>query len=223
MPRKNNPQETVERVLNASLKLFKEKGFDKTSMQDIVEASDMSKGAIFYHFKSKEEVFEAAMSKQFTIAKQRFNKFLKQLDGETALEKMKQLITKNFTDEEMSAAVYDLLRVSASSAHLILAEMRNNMNEVAPMVTNLIKEGIADGSIAAAFPDELGEVFILLYNHWCDMHIFRCDAQTLRRRLEFLQHMMAKLGCDIISDEIITHCIAIHEHVEKKFSEVQNG
>jgi len=55
------------------------------------------------------------------------------------------------------------------------------------------------------------------------MHIFRCDLLTLRRRLEFLQHMMAELGCDIINDEVINHCITIHEHVEKKYAEVQNG
>ena len=97
----------------------------------------MSKGTIFYHFKSKEEVFEAAMGMQFTIAKQKFNEFFKQLDGETAREKMKKLIIKNFTDEDMSADVYDLLHVNANSSHLILAEMRNSIKEVAPIVTRL--------------------------------------------------------------------------------------
>jgi len=219
---KKQPARTINRVLSASLKLFKEKGFDKTSMQDIVEASDMSKGAIFYHFKSKEEVFEAAMDMQFSIVKQRFSEFLKQLDGETAKEKLKKLIIANFIDEDINIAVYDMLRINAGSAQLILSDMRNNVKEVAPIVTELIKEGIADGSIDSNFPDELGEVFVLLYNHWCDMHVFRCGLSTLHRRLAFLQHMMAKLGCDIISDEMIEHCLKIDEHIEKIYNEVQN-
>jgi len=223
MPRKNNPKETIERVLNASIKLFKEKGFDKTSMQDIVVASDMSKGAIFYHFKSKEEVFEAAMAKQFSIAKQQFKDFLEQLDGETAREKMIKLISVNFTDEGISTAIFDLLNVIANSTHLILSHMRNDIKEIAPIVAELIKEGIADGSIVTSFPDELSEAFILLYNHWCDMYVFRCDLPTLRRRLEFMKYMMATLGCDIISNDIIKHCITLYEKLEKKYNEVQNG
>jgi len=223
MPRKNNPQETIERVINAALKLFKEKGFDKTSMQDIVEASDMSKGAIFYHFKSKEEVFEAAMNRAFVIAKERFYAFLGELKDDTAKEKMKKLIIANLADEEMHSAIYDMINARTNSPHLVLMDMCNNIKEVAPIVAELIKEGIADGSIVTNFPDELSEVFILLYNHWCDVYTFKCDLPTLERRLKFLQYMMAELGCDIMTSEVIDYNIELYKKFERIINEVQNG
>lgn len=54
-------------IINHALKLFSKKGFVETTMDDIVEASSMSKGGIYTYFKSKEEIFLA-------IAEDRFNK-----------------------------------------------------------------------------------------------------------------------------------------------------
>jgi len=222
MPRKNNPQETIERIINASLKLFKEKGFDKTSMQDIVDASDMSKGAIFYHFKSKEEIFEATMDREYTHVKERFHAFVEKLEGDTAKEKMKKMITVTFADEEISTDSYDIFKAIINSPHLAMASMYKNTTEISPIVAGLIKEGIADGSIITNFPDELGEVFILLYNQWCNIYPFKCDLSTLRNRLKFLQHMMANLGCDIVTDEVIDFNMKLCEKYESVLKEVQN-
>ena len=36
-----------------------EKGYDATSLQDIISETKLSKGAIYHHFSSKEEIFEA--------------------------------------------------------------------------------------------------------------------------------------------------------------------
>lgn len=223
MPRKNNPKETVERVINASLKLFRVKGFDKTSMQDIVDASDMSKGAIFYHFKSKEEIFEAAMDREFTIVKERFCAFANKLEGDTAKEKMEKLITTNFLDEETHIAIYGMLNANAESPHLVLAEMCRTIKELSPIVSGLIKEGMSDGSIVSDFPEELAEVSLLLYNYWCNIYPFRCNLTAVRRRLKFLQQMMASLGCDIVTDEVIDKNMKLCEKYESILNEVQNG
>ena len=49
----------MEKILEVSLALFNEKGYEKTTIQDIVNALGMSKGAIYHHFKSKDEIIEA--------------------------------------------------------------------------------------------------------------------------------------------------------------------
>lgn len=59
MARKNNPKQAIENIITISAKLFAEKGYDKTSMQDIADAVGMSKGGIFHHFNSKEEIGRA--------------------------------------------------------------------------------------------------------------------------------------------------------------------
>ena len=58
MARNKHPEETVEKILRVSLKLFQEKGYEATTIQDIVDALGMSKGAIYHHFKSKADIMD---------------------------------------------------------------------------------------------------------------------------------------------------------------------
>ena len=48
-----------EKIMNAAGEVFVQKGFDAATMQDIMEKCGLSKGAIYHHFKSKEEIMQA--------------------------------------------------------------------------------------------------------------------------------------------------------------------
>ena len=53
MARNKYPEVTVEKILEVSQRLFMEKGYDNTTIQDIVnELGGLTKGAIYHHFKS---------------------------------------------------------------------------------------------------------------------------------------------------------------------------
>ena len=58
MARNKFPEETERRILEVSRRLFTEKGYEHTTIQDIVDALGMSKGAIYHHFKSKEDIYD---------------------------------------------------------------------------------------------------------------------------------------------------------------------
>ena len=60
MARNKYPEETVNLILETAGRLFVEKGYERTSIQDIVDnLGGLSKGAIYHHFKSKEEILSA--------------------------------------------------------------------------------------------------------------------------------------------------------------------
>src|SRR3954464_14734044 len=52
-------EETRERILDAALSLFRERGFDETTMRDIAAAAGVATGAAYYYFRSKEELVMA--------------------------------------------------------------------------------------------------------------------------------------------------------------------
>ncbi|HYM60922.1 MAG TPA: TetR family transcriptional regulator [Thermoanaerobaculia bacterium] len=52
-------EETRERILTAALTLFREHGFEKTTMRDIAAAAGVATGAAYYYFRSKEELVMA--------------------------------------------------------------------------------------------------------------------------------------------------------------------
>jgi AcrR family transcriptional regulator len=60
---------TREQILDASLRLFSEKGFARTSVRDIAQAAGITDAAIYYHFASKRDLFEALIEERgFTTA-----------------------------------------------------------------------------------------------------------------------------------------------------------
>src|SRR6185436_2580468 len=50
---------TTEAILKAGRRLFGERGFAATTMDDIAVAAEVAKGAVYHHFATKEAVFEA--------------------------------------------------------------------------------------------------------------------------------------------------------------------
>ena len=66
MARNKYPEITEARILDAAERLFLEKGYENTTIQDIVDAlGDLTKGAVYHHFKSKEEIVDAVGDRMF--------------------------------------------------------------------------------------------------------------------------------------------------------------
>ncbi len=54
-----------ENIIAASFQLFLQHGYNGVSLNDIIQATQLSKGAIYYHFKSKHEIYVAAVEAYF--------------------------------------------------------------------------------------------------------------------------------------------------------------
>src|ERR1700681_238631 len=60
-PRRNNESNRRKELLRVSARLFREKGFDGTTIRDISAAAGMHSGSPFYHFKTKQDILVAVM------------------------------------------------------------------------------------------------------------------------------------------------------------------
>lgn len=56
-------EERKNEILDAVERLFAAKGFDGTSTSEILEAVGIARGTLYYHFKSKEEILDAMVSR----------------------------------------------------------------------------------------------------------------------------------------------------------------
>lgn len=199
MPRKNNSKQTIENIISISAQLFAEKGYDKTSMQEIVDALGMSKGAIFHHFRSKEDIFNAVMDKQFELVIEEVNQWLDEMYEYSAKEKLKPLIKRNISKGNVIEDSCKIVEGAVGSPQLMLAFTHDSVKMLAPIVAKLLREGIEDKSITTEFPDECAEILMLLLNFWCNTD----DLPVLCKQFKFLQHLMRQMGVDIIDDETI--------------------
>lgn len=91
MARNAHPEVTRNRILDAAQQLFITKGYEHTSIQNIVdELGDLSKGAIYHHFKSKEDILEELINRDNDVQDD-FNESVMGRSDLTALEKFRIL------------------------------------------------------------------------------------------------------------------------------------
>jgi AcrR family transcriptional regulator len=202
MARNKYPEVTIKRILDASLKLFLEKGYEQTTIQDIInELGDLSKGAIYHHFNSKEEIIEAVSEELFSNINGKINELRTSKDS-TGLEKLRQLFRISLQDisqKQLITAVPNLLK----NPKFLAEQLYSDATEVAPIIQVFIEEGIADKSITARHPKELSEVLILLSNIWLNPMIFEFTAEELHQKFVFFKEMTDLMGIPILGEDML--------------------
>ena len=97
MARNAHPEVTRTRILDAAQRLFMAQGYEHTSIQNIVdELGDLSKGAIYHHFKSKEAILEELTNRDNNMQDD-FNESVMNRTDLTALEKFRVLWRHSMT------------------------------------------------------------------------------------------------------------------------------
>jgi AcrR family transcriptional regulator len=91
---KNSP-DLRQKIIYESMKLFSLKGFLSTSIQDIMKEAKTSKGGLYNHFRSKDDIFLAVLSEARKVWRERNLAGLDQI--EKPVEKVKTLL-KNYKD-----------------------------------------------------------------------------------------------------------------------------
>ena len=197
------------------MKLFLEKGYEETTILDIVrELGGLTRGAFYHHFKSKEEVLDALSDRMF-LEHNPFEEVRKdkELSG---LEKLKKLI-------KMQAQNQDQLDLNQMSVPLlknpkILADyMESNLRIVTPFFEELFLEGIQDGSIPdIKYPKALASLFVMITSVWFIPSIVPCTQEELLERLLLTKHLLDSMGIYLIDDEILQHAQTIVQSIPTK-------
>lgn len=203
MARNKHPEETVNLILDVAFRLFMEKGYEHTSIQDIINnLGGLSKGAIYHHFKSKEDILVAVTNKMTEES----NKMLGVIRDRTDLtgkEKLKTIFKQSLlrpVQDEIFTVAPDL----SDNPRLLFSIFRETMNEAAPdYILPIIEQGIADGSIQTDYPAALAELIMLTANIWMNPMIFNDSVEESYQKFMIFRQMMQNFGLDIVDDEML--------------------
>lgn len=216
MARNKYPERTVEQILSISEKLFIERGYEKTTIQDILDELKMSKGAIYHHFQSKEEILQAIIESKV----KRETKLLRDLAAITRAENARKKIIKVMytslvsTADAYSSEQKSFILSTIKDPNFVVASLQTAVLDMAPVLAALFTDGLADGSIQTDYPLEYAEVFMLLFSTWIKPALFNRDWQQTKQRLLALQRLMQQLGADIITNEIIEDALKFYQENE---------
>jgi AcrR family transcriptional regulator len=82
--------EPRQEILRTAARLFQQRGYDATSMNDVAAALKLSKGGLYHHFQSKDEILFHIMSHAMEITEERVINVVRRVDG--AEERLRTLI-----------------------------------------------------------------------------------------------------------------------------------
>ena len=203
MARNKHSEETASLILDVAFRLFIEKGYERTSIQDIIDnLGGLSKGAIYHHFRSKEDILVAVTDRMTEES----NKMLVEIRDRTDItgkEKLKAI----FKESVLRPVQDDIFTVApdlSNNASLFVSIFRETMNLAAPYyIQPIIEQGISDGSIQTDYPAELAELIIIVANIWINPMIFNNTADQSYRKFMVFRQMMEGFGLDIVDDEML--------------------
>lgn len=215
MARNKYPEETHNLILDVSTKLFIEKGYDETSLQDIIDRlGGMTKGAIYHHFRSKEDILIAVVER---LCEENSIKMAK-LRDDTSLTG-KQKLEKMFSDSLTNPKQKDMFTVTPNlleNPKLLVYYMKMVAYTVVPdYVIPVIKQGVEDGSIVTEYPEELADVIMFLTDVWINPIIFKMSDQQLTNRVLLVNDLLKPYGIELISEELIA-CMTAYRSVTDK-------
>lgn len=151
-------------ILKKGQELFFEKGYEETSIQDILNALSISKGAFYHYFESKQALLE-------DICRQQSDAHIERLRMDVALgrlapiQKMNMVLSQvnifNGGDPRLTAL---MLKISYIDGDVNFREhVRGFMlPELSKMMGEVIREGMADGSLFTRNPAQLGKMLLML-------------------------------------------------------------
>lgn len=153
--------------LDAAQALFDQKGYDRTTINDIIGELDVSKGAFYHYFRSKDDVLAAVAERQIA-AEVAITQELVADSSLDAMGKITRLI--NAVMAHNISTMDDRRRVSTlfehdGNARLLRKVVEDKIRIIHPAYAAIIRQGIGEDQFTTSFPEEVAEQIINLLLH----------------------------------------------------------
>ena len=203
MARNRHPEETVNLILDVAFRLFMEKGFEHTSIQDIIDnLGGLSKGAIYHHFKSKEDIL-VAVTEKMTAESNRMLAVIRDRSDLSGKEKLKTIF-KTSISQSVQNDIFTVAQDFHNNPKLLFSLLHDTIDNAAPnYILPIIRQGISDGSIKTDYPEQLAELILLAANLWMNPMIFDSTEEESCRKFMVFRQMLQGFGLDIVDSEML--------------------
>ena len=149
-------------ILDAAQALIYTKGYEQMSIQDILDSLKISKGAFYYYFDSKQTLLDGLVERMLDQAELVMRPIVDATDM-SALEKLRRYLdTGGRWKLSQKAFMLNLLRVWRADANALvrLKQETEGMKRIAPMLTQIIRQGMEEGVFTTQYPEQFGAMIV---------------------------------------------------------------
>lgn len=186
------PERRTE-ILDVARQLFITKGFQKTSIEDILKQVGIARGTLYYHFSSKEEILRALISRITEQIVESATEIAQQ-DGPAVYKFLAVISSSRIQDTERELT--EQLHAPGNASFHILS-ITETVKHLTPILTEIVEQGIEEGTFHTQYPRETIEILLTSSGMLLDEGIFTDEAAEIPRRTAGIIHAAeVLLGCE---------------------------
>ena len=141
---------TKRKIFETSMKLFAEKGYDATSIEDITATVGVAKGTLYYHFTSKEEIFDFLVEEGIKLLQNSVD--IKTAKYSNYLDKIKAIILIQIKIVNKYEDVINIILSQLWGKEKRNLKCQNLVFDYINQIENIVKEGIKLNQIKEGNP-----------------------------------------------------------------------
>lgn len=153
-----------DEILDAAERLIYAKGYDQMTIADILHALHIAKGTFYHYFDSKQALLEAITGRMMDRIESLVRPIIDDV-GLTAIEKLLRFFSSiGRWETTRKTFILALLQVWYLDENAIVREKVRIMTlrRLAPLLTRIVHQGVAEGTLAAPYPDHAGEISLTI-------------------------------------------------------------
>lgn len=181
-------EERKNEILDVAERLFGTKGFDSTSTSDILNEIGIARGTLYYHFKSKEEILDATISRMMNRLIEKAEAIVAQKEVPVLQRLTMMMLSLNVSDGDVGK---ELLKQMHKPQNALMHQKMERclLSGINPIITDLIKEGIAQGICQTDYPEEAAEMSFLYANTVFDDLMEHSEEEQQRKIAAFIYNL----------------------------------
>ncbi len=183
-----------DQILDTSLQLFMKKGFDATSISDILSQLDIARGTLYYHFESKEAIMDAIIERLLNQVLEKIEKLMTNDSLSQAEKFMGFFASINLTQLTGDEEIVDYFNQPQNA---LFHEKSNRLliKKLSPVLAQIISEGMESGLFDTPYPAETAELILVGITGFVDSKDSPADEDSMNHRMEsFLYNAARMLG-----------------------------
>jgi AcrR family transcriptional regulator len=183
--------ERKNEILDAAGRLFSTKGYDKCTVNDILNAVGIAKGTFYYYFKSKEEVLDAIIDRVTEVVSIRAEEATANPELSPEM-KLFSIILSMRVESEIDNNIMEELH-KPENALMHQKSLSSMVARVNPILVKVVNEGISQGIFKSDFPTQYMQIFLASSITLLDGGIFQVEPEEQQMILRALIALLEKM------------------------------
>ena len=149
-------------ILGVARQLVYTKGYEQMSIQDILDAMKISKGAFYHYFDSKQALMDGLIDHMLDDGEKVLRPIVEAKDL-SAIEKLHCYFdTAGRWKVAQKTFMLNLFRVWHADANALMRQKQEAaaMERIAPMLAVIIRQGMNEGVFSTKYPEQFGNIFV---------------------------------------------------------------